>query len=189
MMAGGKRRPRLRTSRRRKSRRGSQNHCGEHPRGPGLRNTQGMLRQGWTMHTRRTRAREQSTCHRASVILHHRTLRLEDPHNGASRSASHPSAINAVLNAIQHSFHFTRAGGSIEQGNRDLSSQCAVCHREPVRCFLPVTQDVDRLRQGGRRSDHYVGLCRRQSDWRSTRVSIAASLPPRSITESTKHRS
>ena len=127
--------------------------------------------------------REESICRRAVSILHHRMRRPGDSHSGVSKSANHPSAIYAVLDAIQQCCHLMCASGSVEQGNWNLSSQRAVWRRQPVRCLIPVAQNIDRLRQCARSSDYHVRLLRRQTRWRSICVRIARLLPIRCVTE------
>jgi hypothetical protein len=154
---------------------------GAHLGGRDLRSIQEMPRQGWMTH-KPLACQEASICRRAASILHHRMLRTGDSRSGLLKSASHPSAIYAVLDAIQQCFHLMCARGSVEQGNWDLSPQRTVWRRQPVRCLIPITQNVDRLCQCPRSSDNHVRLLRRQPRWRSICLGISRLLPIRRVT-------
>ena len=152
-----------------------------HLPGPGLRNTQGMPRLGWRAH-KLLACQEESIRRHVVSTLRHRTRRPADSHSGVSRSANQPSAIYTVLDAIQHCFDFMCSRRSVEQCYWNLSSQCAVWCREPMRCLLPVAQNVDRLRQGARSSDHDVRLLRRQARRQRVHLGIAR-VPIHRVTE------
>jgi hypothetical protein len=153
-----------------------------HLRGPGLRNIQGMPRQDW-MTRKPLASQEASACRHAVSSLHHRMRWPVDSHSGVSRSANQPLTVYTVLDAIQHCLDFMRSRRSVEQANGDLSTQCAVWRGEPMRCLFPVSQDIDRLRQGARCSDYDIRLLRRQTRRRSVRLGFTGLPPTRPVTE------
>jgi len=145
MIRGETKRSLVRISNRRKSTREWTPDQPAHLRGPGLRNTQGMPRQGW-MTRKPLASQEASTCRHVASNLRHRMRRPADSHSGVWRSANQPLTIHTVLDAIQHCLDFMRSRRSVEQTNWDLSTQRAVGRREPMRRFFPIAQDIDRLR-------------------------------------------
>ena len=153
-----------------------------HLRGPGLRSIQEAPRRGWMTH-KLLACQEESICRRVVSNPRHRTRRPGDSHSGASKSANHPSAIDAVLDAIQQCLHFMFARGGIEQGNWDFSSQRAVWRRQPMSRFLSVTQGIDGLGQYARGANYNVRLLRGQARGRGIHLGIARLLPTEGVTE------